>query len=168
MKLPQMYYGHRISGETGMTTAEMNQLRKIVAEDKVNHGIITLRGFATHKFVDLSKGNVNPDAAIFVGAIVSYRKDKTGDTYLTHDEAYFIVDKKGNIYGRLSIEQYKQVKADTYFDPIKQKTIVDLGEKGVLSSYNIEETLHYTNKESLTNFFSNVDVSKQPEEENEI
>lgn len=168
MELPKMYQGNKITGQIAMTTAEMDKVRKIVAEDKVNHGIIATRGIATHFFVDFSRGNVNPEAAILRGVVVSYRKDENNQPYLTHDEAYFIVDKEKNIHGRLSIVKYKQVKADTFFDPIKAQTIVDLGEKGVLSSYNTEETLHYTNKQSLTNFFANLDVSKKPEDASEI
>ena len=164
MKLPQLYYGHKILGEKGIATEEMNQIKKIVAEDKANHGVIGLRRPVTSRFVDLSKGN--PDAEIYVGVIMSYRKDGKNDSYLTYDEAYFIVDQNRNIHGRLSIEKEKLLRADLYFDAFKEGEIVDLGKNGVLSAYNIEETLHYTTKDTFTVFFNNIDVSEQKENSN--
>ena len=137
------------------------KMRQIMSEKKENYGFIALRGREDHKFLDRAQEDVNPNATIRKGVVVAYKKNNKGEMHFTNDEGYFLVDKNSAIFGKITIGQDKKVRVDVLFDAFKAGDVVDLGEKGVISSYNTEETLYYTNKKSFTTFFAHADVRSE-------
>ena len=169
MKKLEIYQGQKIKGVVELTGADVDKIKQMCAAKKEGYGFIALRGDFKHLFIDRTNGEVNPRARIKRGVVVSYKKDHNNEPFLAHDEYYFITDNKNKkVYGKIAIEDYKMVKVDMFFDAIPVGEFVDFGKKGVISSDNIEETLHYTNKKSLTNFFATVEIPSENQQANEI
>lgn len=144
------------------------KMRQIMSAQKENYGFVVLRERADHRFLDRPQEKVNTNAVIRRGVEVAYRKDNKGQLHFTYNEGYFIADKKSTIYGKITIDKNKVLRADVLFDAVKAGDIVDLGEKGAFSSYNTEETLYYTDKKSFTNFFANVEISSENADASEL
>ena len=168
MKLPKIYQGEKITGRFDMAACELDMLKQIVEENKVGYGIAVLRGCYDTLFMGTQLRAVHPELSIRRGSVAAYRKNNNNETYIAFDEYFFIADGKGNIYGKITIDKTKKAKVDLFFDPVKEHKVIDLREKGAMSSCNIEETLHYTDKKAFTTFFKNIDVSDKRDKASEI
>lgn len=168
MKLPKIYHGEKITGRFDIVACELDMLKQIVEDKKIGYGMAVLRGCYDNLFVEAQLKAVNPKLSIRRGSVAAYRKNDNNETYIAFDEYFFIADGKGNIYGKITIDKTKKAKVDLFFDPVKQYKVIDLREKGAMSSCNIEETLHYTDKKAFTTFFKNLDVSDKIDKTREI